>query len=82
MQYKLETEVGMAVSAGDEKWSIDRLDGKNWMTWKFQMRHLLLASGRTERAGERRERENGESGRTVRARERSVRENGVSGRTE
>ena len=33
----------MAVSAGDEKWSIDRLDGKNWMTWKFQMRHLLLA---------------------------------------
>ena len=27
----------------DEKWSIDRLDGKNWMTWKFQMRHLLLA---------------------------------------
>ena len=34
--------MGMAVSAGDEKWSIDRLDGKNWMTWKFQMRHLLL----------------------------------------
>ena len=26
----------------DEKWSIDRLDGQNWMTWKFQMRHLLL----------------------------------------
>jgi hypothetical protein len=23
--------------------SIDRLDGKNWMTWKFQMCHLLLA---------------------------------------
>ena len=35
--------MGMAVSAGDEKWSIDRLDGKNWMTCKFQMRHLLLA---------------------------------------
>ena len=37
-----EFELDMAVSA-DEKWSIDRLDGKNWMTWKFQMRHLLLA---------------------------------------
>ena len=32
----------MAVSTVDEKWSIDRLDGKNWMTWKFQMGHLLL----------------------------------------
>ena len=32
----------MAVST-DEKWSIDRLDGKNWMTWRFQIRHLLLA---------------------------------------
>lgn len=32
----------MAVSTVDEKWSIDRLDGRNWMTWKFQMRHLLL----------------------------------------
>ena len=32
----------MAVSTVDEKWSIDRLDGKNWMTWKFQMHHLLL----------------------------------------
>ena len=29
----------------DEKWSIDKLDGSNWMTWKFQMRHLLLAKG-------------------------------------
>ena len=29
----------------DEKWSIDRLDGSNWTTWKFQMRHLLLAKG-------------------------------------
>lgn len=27
----------------DEKWSIDKLDGSNWMKWKFQMRHLLLA---------------------------------------
>ena len=27
----------------DEKWSIDKLDGSNWTTWKFQMRHLLLA---------------------------------------
>ncbi len=34
----------MAGSA-DEKWSIDKLDGTNWTTWKFQMRHLLLAKG-------------------------------------
>ena len=27
----------------DKKWSIDKLDGSNWVTWKFQMRHLLLA---------------------------------------
>ena len=33
----------MAVLTANEKWSIDRLDGTNWMTWKFQMRHLLLA---------------------------------------
>ena len=29
----------------EEKWSIDKLDGANWSTWKFQMRHLLLAKG-------------------------------------
>jgi hypothetical protein len=29
----------------EEKWSIDKLDASNWMTWKFQMRHLLLAKG-------------------------------------
>ena len=27
----------------DEKWTIDKLDGTNWTTWKFQMKHLLLA---------------------------------------
>ena len=26
-----------------EKWSMDKLDGSNWTTWKFQMRHLLRA---------------------------------------
>ena len=26
-----------------EKWSMDKLDGSNWITWKFQMRHLLRA---------------------------------------
>ena len=31
----------MAVS--DEKWTIDKLGGANWATWKFQMKHLLLA---------------------------------------
>ena len=34
----------MATST-DEKWVIDKLDGKNWSTWKFQMKHLLLAKG-------------------------------------
>ena len=29
----------------EEKWSIDKLDGNNWSTWKFQMKHLLLAKG-------------------------------------
>ena len=29
----------------EDKWSIDRLDGCNWVTWKFQMRHLLMAKG-------------------------------------
>ena len=32
-------------SAVDEKWVIDKLDGSNWATWKFQMRYLLLAKG-------------------------------------
>ena len=31
--------------ATEEKWSFDKLDGLNWMTWKFQIRHLLLAKG-------------------------------------
>ena len=29
----------------EEKWSIDKLDSSNWITWKFQMRHLLMAKG-------------------------------------
>ena len=24
---------------------IDKLDSSNWITWKFQMRHLLVAKG-------------------------------------
>ena len=35
----------MAGSTVEEKWTIDKLDGTNWMTWKFQMWHLLLAKG-------------------------------------
>ena len=28
----------------DERWIIEKLDGEaNWSTWKFQMKHLLLA---------------------------------------
>ena len=26
----------------EERWSVQKLDGSNWMTWKFQMRHMLL----------------------------------------
>ena len=26
-----------------DKWSIDKLDCSNWMTWKFQIKHFLLA---------------------------------------
>ena len=29
----------------DEKWCIEKLDGSNWITWKFQLRHLLMAKG-------------------------------------
>ena len=35
----------MAGTAMDEKWSIDKLHSSKWITWKFQMRHLLLAKG-------------------------------------
>ena len=31
------------MAATDEKWVIEKLNGSNWMTWRFQMRHLLLA---------------------------------------
>ena len=34
----------MAVPTED-KWSIEKLGSLNWMTWKFQMRHLLLGKG-------------------------------------
>ena len=29
----------------EEKWSVEKLDGPNWVTWKFQLRHLLMAKG-------------------------------------
>ena len=29
----------------EDKWTIDKLDGSNWITWKFQLKHLLLAKG-------------------------------------
>ena len=34
--------VTMALST-DEKWMIEKLNGENWSTWKFQMKHLLQA---------------------------------------
>ena len=29
----------------DDKWTIERLSGNNWQTWKFQVKHLLLGKG-------------------------------------
>ena len=29
----------------EEQWSIEKLNGSNWNTWKFQMKHLLMAKG-------------------------------------
>ncbi len=29
----------------EEKWSVEKLEGTNWMTWKFQLRHFLMAKG-------------------------------------
>ena len=29
----------------EEKWSIDKQEGSNWDTWKFQMKHLLMVKG-------------------------------------
>ena len=29
----------------EEKWCIDKLNGSHWMTWKFQVCHLLLVKG-------------------------------------
>ena len=29
----------------EEKWSIDKLDGNNWSTWKFQTKHWGLVDG-------------------------------------
>lgn len=32
--------------ASEDKWTVDKLDGsQNWITWKFQLKHLLLAKG-------------------------------------
>ena len=29
----------------EDKLTIDKLDGSKWITWKFQLRHFLLAKG-------------------------------------
>ena len=30
----------------EDKWIVDKLTGsQNWITWKFQLKHLLLAKG-------------------------------------
>jgi len=37
----------VAGSAGEQQWSVEKLDVSYWVTstWKFQTRHLLLATG-------------------------------------
>ncbi len=29
----------------EDKWTVDKSDGSNWITWKFQVKHLLLGKG-------------------------------------
>jgi dsDNA-binding SOS-regulon protein len=29
----------------EERWAVEKLEGPNWITWKFQLRHLLMAKG-------------------------------------
>ena len=29
----------------EDKWTVDKLDGSNWITWKFQLKHILPAKG-------------------------------------
>ena len=29
----------------EDKLMVDKLDGSNWITWKFQLKHFLLAKG-------------------------------------
>ena len=31
------------MAADEDKWAIEKLNGSNWSTWKFQMKHVLLA---------------------------------------
>ena len=33
------------MAASEDRWSIDRLTSANYATWKFQMKHLLIAKG-------------------------------------
>ena len=33
------------MAAEEDKWSIEKLNSDNWQTWKFQMKHLLMARG-------------------------------------
>ena len=33
----------LSLEMEDHKWTIDKLDSNNWITWKFQITHLLKA---------------------------------------
>ena len=45
LTYHTEFVQDQTMATTDEKWVIDKLDDSNWTTWKFQMKHLLLAKG-------------------------------------
>ena len=31
------------MATDEDKWAVEKLNGSNWSTWKFQMKHVLLA---------------------------------------
>lgn len=41
----IETAAYKRRMAESDRWSIDKLNSSNWMTWKFQLKHLLLSKG-------------------------------------
>ena len=41
-----EREFTCVLNVMEDKWIVDKLTGsQNWIIWKFQLKHLLLAKG-------------------------------------